>query len=126
VVLLILSLLCLDKEIKNILAVWAVVYFIDVFIGSAISQIYPIYFIQSLVNCLVITSVTLMMLSTQWEKALGIMVLSFTDMFFSFYELVIGWSDSFYPHLATISWWIIELQVLFLIYNIKFKAPTKR
>ena len=123
-ILALLSFLAKDEEVSVILSVWASIYFIDVVVGTLISSTYPLYFLHSLINSIAVVTVTLGIIRN-YHKALIIFLLWYLDASIATYEIVVGWSESIYPHLSTISWWVIELQVLTLIYNIQFKAPRK-
>jgi hypothetical protein len=121
-----LALCCADVEIRPILWAWVGVYLLDATVGALWFSGYPLHFVYSAINAKAVVSMTLLLLQSYVHKALLIMLLGYVDLFFNGYELFIQFPDWFYPHLQTISWWVIELQLLVLIYNIKFKAPTKR
>lgn len=125
IILALLSFLAKDEEVSVILSVWASVYFIDVVVGTFISSTYPLYFLHSLINSIAVVTVTVGIIKN-YHKALIIVLLGYLDAGIVTYEIIVGWSDVIYPYLSTISWWVIELQVLTLIYNIQFKAPKMR
>lgn len=116
----------MDKDVRFILAGWAVVYYLDLAIGGVFFQDYPMYYVYSIWTGIVITTFTVQAMSDQWVKALIIVGLSYIDIFIMSYEIICQWPDWFYPHISTISWWIIEIQLITLICNVKFKAPTTR
>lgn len=126
IILSILALITADDEIRPILWTWVGVYLLDATVGAYWFSGYPLYYVYSAINTIAVVSFSLMLIKSSVFKAGAILLLGYVDLFFNIYELVMQFPDWFYPYLGTISWWVIELQLLVLIYNIKFKAPTKR